>query len=257
MRISKLHAENVHGYLPLDIAFFDDLTFLTGLNGAGKTTALRLLMALLTPNIEELGAITYSRAVATVVDNDHTIEVYADRTLDGVSVGISSSTEKLNISSAELELFQDAKRREATRSPVVEKYLANPVYQMIKAMSTPMFLGLDRRFYIPGGLLEDSEEMRRRDFAARRYWPEDPSFRNTTVAAGLIDVNFLVVSRMQEIRAAQERLDERLRANFFAKAFEYKPSAFMAMPARSPSRAELNLYREQLTKIERGIPPNQ
>lgn len=252
MRITKLHAENVHGYLPLDIAFFDDLTFLTGLNGSGKTSALRLLMALLTPNIEELGAITYTHAAATVVDKGQTIEVYADRTVDGVSVGISNSTEKLTISSAELELFQEAKRREGPRSPIVEKYLANPVYQTIKAMSTPMFLGLDRRFFIPGSILEDSDEMRRREYLARRYWPEDPSFRNTTVAAGLIDVNFLVVTRMQEIRAAQEQLDERLRANFFAKAFEYKPSALVGKPTRLPSRAELNRYREQLTKIERA-----
>jgi len=252
VRISKLHAENVHGYFPLDIAFFDEITFLTGLNGSGKTSALRLLMALLTPNIEELGAITYTHATATVVDNGHTIEVSADRTLDGVTVRISSSTEQLIISSAELELFQEAKRREDPRSPIVEKYLANPVYQAIKEMSTPMFLGLDRRFFIPGSLLEDSEEMRRREYLARRYWPEDPSFRNTTVAAGLIDVNFLVVSRMQEIRAAQEQLDERLRANFFAKAFEYKPSAFVGKPTRLPSRGELNRYREQLTKIERA-----
>jgi predicted ATP-binding protein involved in virulence len=55
MKITRLQAENVHGYLPLDIEFFEDLTFLTGLNGSGKTTVLRLLMALLTPNIDELG----------------------------------------------------------------------------------------------------------------------------------------------------------------------------------------------------------
>ncbi len=50
MKITKLTAEKVHGYLPLDIEFFDELTFLTGLNGSGKTSALRLLMAL--PNAQ-------------------------------------------------------------------------------------------------------------------------------------------------------------------------------------------------------------
>jgi predicted ATPase len=252
MIISKLHAKNVHGYLPLDIEFFDEITFLTGLNGSGKTSALRLLMALLTPNIEELGAISYTHVTATVVDNGKTTEVSADRTLDGVVVRISNSSEQLQISSAELELIQEAKRREGPRSPIVEKYLANPTYQAIKDMSTPMFLGLDRRFFIPGNLLEDSDDMRRREYLARRYWPEDPSFRNTTVAAGLIDVNYLVVTRMQEIRAKQEELDERLRANFFTKAFEYKPSAFLGKAIRLPSKTELNRYQKQLTKIERA-----
>ena len=60
MKVTKLHAKNVHGYLSIDIEFFDDLTFLTGLNGSGKTSALRLLMALLTPNIHELGSISFS-----------------------------------------------------------------------------------------------------------------------------------------------------------------------------------------------------
>jgi predicted ATP-dependent endonuclease of OLD family len=209
-------------------------------------------MALLTPNIEELGAISYSSAAVTVVDAGQTIEVSAIRSPDGVAIAVSTLDDRLQISSAELELFQEAKRREGPRSPIVDKYMANSVFLAIRAMSTPMFLGLDRRFLIPGSTLDDSDEMRRREYMARRYWPEDPSFRNTTVAAGLIDVNFLVVTRMQEIRAAQEQLDERLRAQFFAKAFEYKPSSIMGKPTRLPSRTELNKYRDQLTKIERA-----
>lgn len=250
MRIKNLHAENVHGYLPIDVDFFEELTFLTGLNGSGKTSALRILMALLTPNIEELGAISYSRAVVTVVDNAEEIQVQSTKTPDVVTIKVSTHEGRLEISSAELELFQEAKRRDGQRSPIVEKYLANPVYQAIKAMSTPMFLGLDRRFFIPGNIHEGTDEMRRREYVARMYWPEDPGFRNTTVAAGLIDVNFLVVTRMQEIRAKQEQLDERLRANFFAKAFEYNPSVWEGKTIGLPSRKELNKYKNQLQKIE-------
>jgi len=252
LRITELHATNVHGYLPIDIKFFEGLTFITGLNGSGKTSALRLLMALLTPNIEELGSISYSTATVSVIDAGKTIEVSAKKTPDGVQIAVSTLDDTLQISSAELELFQEAKRREGPRSPIVDKYMANAVFQSIRAMSTPMFLGLDRRFLIPGSTLDDSDEIRRREYMARRYWPEDPSFRNTTVAAGLIDVNFLVVTRMQEIRAEQEQLDERLRAQFFAKAFEYKPSSILGKPTRLPSRTELNKYRAQLTKIERA-----
>ena len=79
MKVTKLYAENVHGYLPIDIKFFDDLTFLTGLNGSGKTSALRLLMALLTPNINELGAIAFSLAQVTVFDNDKEVVVSATK----------------------------------------------------------------------------------------------------------------------------------------------------------------------------------
>jgi len=251
MRITHLTAENVHGYLPLNIEFFEEITFLTGLNGTGKTSALRLLMALLTPNIEELGAIDYTNAKVTVVEGGKTIFVQATRTPEGVTLRISTSGKRLQISSTDLELFQDAKRREESRSPIIEKYSADPVFQKIRAISTPMFLGLDRRFYVPGVFFDETNEARRREYLTRRYWPEDPSLRNTSVAAGLGDVNFLVVSTMQEIRAKQEQLDERLRAEFFAKAFEYNPSAG-GRSSHQPSRGELDRYKAQLAKIEQA-----
>ena len=54
MRVTRLDAKNVHGYLPISIEFYQDLTFLTGLNGSGKTSALRLLMGLLAPSLNHL-----------------------------------------------------------------------------------------------------------------------------------------------------------------------------------------------------------
>lgn len=252
MKIKKLDAEGVHDYLPLHVEFFDDLTFLTGLNGSGKTSALRLLMALLAPNLEELGAISYASAEVTVEENGEAVKVSAARTPEGAVLRLSTLDGTLSITSAELELLQEAKRREEPRSPVMDKYLSDPIYQALRKMATPMFLGLDRRFFAPGIGSDDLSEMRRREYVARRYWPEDPGFRNTSVAAGLIDVNYLVVTRMQEIRAAQEQLDERLRAEFFTKAFEYNPSTLHGKQTLLPSRAELDKYREQLTNIERA-----
>ena len=70
MKIARLEAQHVHGHLSIDVEFFEDLTFLTGLNGSGKTSALRLLMALLTPSIEELWAISFSTAAVTVREDE-------------------------------------------------------------------------------------------------------------------------------------------------------------------------------------------
>ncbi len=250
MKIAKLHAEKVHGYLPIDVEFFDDLTFLTGLNGSGKTSALRLLMALLTPNLDDLGSIAFSRASVTVIDEGITIVVSTIKEPDCLRLAISTVQESLIVTSTELELFMEAKKREEPRSPILEKYLANPVFEAIHKMSSPMFLGLDRRFFVPT-IAEDANESRRREYMARRYWPEEPGFRSTAVAAGLVEVNFLVVTRMQEIRSSQEQLDEKLRGEFFTKAFEYKPSDMFGRSA-TPSSAELERYRGQLAKIEKA-----
>lgn len=249
MKISKLHAENVHGYLPIDVSFFDDLTFLTGLNGSGKTSALRLLMALLTPNINELGTISFSLAEVTLLDNGQEVVVTANKTPEGVELQISSVDGVLRISRAELELFVEAKRGEEPRAQMREMYQSNPVFHAIGKMSTPMFLGLDRRFFVPGSLMDGLDDARRREYMSRRFWPEDPAFRGTADLASLVEVNYLVVTCIQEIRASQEQLDERLRREFFTKAFEYKPGDIFGGNAKLPSRLELDKYRQQLTKI--------
>lgn len=248
MKITKLHAENVHGYLPIDVSFFEDLTFLIGLNGSGKTSALRLLMALLTPNINELASISFSLAQVTVIDSGQEAVVSARKSSEGVELRISSIEEPLNIVRSELELFLDSKRGgEELGSKVRELYQSTPVFNAITKMSTPMFLGLDRRFFVPGSITDDLDEVRRREYMARRYWPDDPSYRSTAAIASLVEVNYLVVTSMQEIRAKQEQLDEKLRNEFFKKAFEYKPGDF-GSNMKLPSKTELEQYR-QLAKI--------
>lgn len=252
MKIARLQAERVHGYLPIDVEFFDDLTFLTGLNGSGKTSALRLLMALLTPSLDELGSIEFGSAIVTAVDGDEEIVVRADKTTDGVTLAVSPISEPLTMSSSEMELYVDMRRREEARSPILEKYQQHPVFARIRSVSTPMFLGLDRRFFPPGAVSDDANDARRRDYLARRYWHEDPQTRSNGISA-LVEINYLVVTRLQEIRAAQELLDERLRAQFFTKAFEYKPSdLFGAAPTGLPSRKQIDTYRGQLLKIGRA-----
>ena len=119
-------------------------------------------------------------------------------------------------------------------------------------MSTPMFLGLDRRFFAPGSINNDLDDVRRREYMARRFWPEDPAFRGSSAIVSLVEVNYLVITRMQEILASQESLDEKLRGDFFTKAFEYKPSDILGKNTKFPSREELNQYRQQLTKIEQA-----
>lgn len=250
MKITKLHAQDVHGHLLISVDFFDDLTFLTGLNGSGKTTALRLLMGLMTPSLNELGLIRFSSAEVTIRENDSSIKITAKKTDEGLELAISTIDEKLYIGRAELDFYKDSKRPDEPRLQIKETYQKNKVLNAISQMATPMFLGLDRRFSVPGVANEDSDDFRRREYLGRRYWPDDPSFRGQVTPASLMEINYLVVTRMQEIQAEQERLDERLRSEFIKKAFEYKPGSLVGdLPVAVPSRSEQNQYRKQLAKI--------
>ena len=147
----------------------------------------------------------------------------------------------------------DSKRRDEGRSLILERYLSTPVVKKIRALSTPMFLGLDRRFNAPSlNVSDEYAEYRRSEYLSKRYWQESSGSKASAVGA-LVEVNFLVVNRLQEIRAQQEKLDDNLRTQFFSKAFEYKPSELMGgKPAAMPSREEVIRYRQQLTKIEQA-----
>lgn len=253
MKIASLNATKVHGHLPIDVSFNDDLTFLIGLNGSGKTTALRLLMALLTPNLHELNAIEFATAQIVVVENDEDVVVRVEKLIDGIQLTVSKVSGSLQISRSELELMQ-SKRGEEPRIQIRDLYRSNEIINEISKISTPMFLGIDRRFFVPSAAGNDIEEARRREFMARRFWPEDPAFRGPAAVESLIEVNYLVVSKVQEIRAAQETLDDRLRNEFFKKAFEYKPADFAKEnPVKLPSRSDLDRYRKQLKKIEMAV----
>jgi predicted ATP-binding protein involved in virulence len=254
MKILRLSATDVHGYLPIDVSFFEDLTFITGLNGSGKTTALRLLMALLTPNLPELASIQFSKATVWLKDGDKDISIFAESIPDGMLIKTSNVETALILTLSEIESIKQVKRHEETRGGAArDSHQLHPVISEISRISTPMFLGLDRRFSSPGSSIEDGEEARRREFMARRFWPEEPSQRGSTPIASLIEVNYLVVSKMQDIRAKQEELDDHLRGEFFKKAFEYKPGNLGTKPIALPSKSDLALYQSQLARIAEAV----
>lgn len=241
MKIQHLTASGVHGYLPIDVEFADDLTFLVGLNGAGKTSALRLMMALLTINLEELYLIEFMEATLTVKEDD-VLSILASKRNDGLRISIRPSGGDFNITSQDLELYISARSRNGLRSPVVDSFEHNPVYRRIQSLPKPMFLGIDRRFFPDPVEMEEAGEHFRR-----------PTLRGFVVSrkAGAMDslneVNDLVMKKMQSIRSEQEKLDDTLRDNIFARAFEYKPADFQSGP---PTPAEVEKYKRQLKKIE-------
>jgi predicted ATP-binding protein involved in virulence len=247
MKITHFKAENVHGYLPINIIFSSDLTFLTGLNGSGKTSALRLPMALLTPNIEELTLISFTKACVDIEDGDIKISIMAKREIDGLVVEINSLQDVMVLTSAELQMLVDLKRRDELRSPLYEKIISHPVFKEISLISTPMFLGIDRRSFVDSSMGGDHSELRRR---LNQLTRDGSALSSVASVTNLVEVNRLVSTKMQEILVEQEQLDEDLRKEFFTRAFEYKPSNLSSI--RGPSRKELDKYRAQLSNVERA-----
>jgi len=88
MKLTKFIGQGVRGYLNFEINFNEDINFLIGDNGCGKTTILRLLKGLLVPSVYELCEIDFQKVEVDLIDDDNK------------SIAITSSYEnqKLNLS---------------------------------------------------------------------------------------------------------------------------------------------------------------
>lgn len=69
MRLVRFVASGVHGYLKFNIKFNESLTFITGINGSGKTSAVNAIVALLTPDLSVLANLIFD-AIKLEIEND-------------------------------------------------------------------------------------------------------------------------------------------------------------------------------------------
>lgn len=60
MTINSFSAVGVNGYLEFDMKFDKSLTFLTGINGSGKTSVLKLILGLISPSLSLLSQINFT-----------------------------------------------------------------------------------------------------------------------------------------------------------------------------------------------------
>lgn len=251
MRLTKLTASNVHGYLPIDVEFLPDLTFLIGLNGSGKTTALRLLMGLLTPAVDELARIEFSEASVQIDVNQEVLTIRATREIDHLSLFVSGVDDALRLDASTLELLMlDQRRRDDARAtPILRMMQQHAVFAKIRAISTPMFLGLERRLYQEDRFGESTPDTARRLAMRRHYWDESEP-PTGVVGAGLADVVMLVRDTMSEIRAKQEKLDRELREILLLSALHFKPSDFAKF--EPPNKAAITKYKSKEADFQRA-----
>lgn len=77
MIIKGFEAKGVFGYLDFNIEFNDDKNFLVGGNGSGKTTALKLINALITPSFRELLSTSFEYCSLSLNFNGEDTYIYA------------------------------------------------------------------------------------------------------------------------------------------------------------------------------------
>jgi predicted ATP-binding protein involved in virulence len=254
MRINRFELVNGHGYLNVRIDFFPDLTFLTGINGSGKTTVVRGLVALLSPSFTELANTKFSRMEVAIELNGQPFTISATRNETDFEIVVSSIPSPLTIpifKQGEFEREPHFRERESDYYRETHTSLAkHPVLDFLNQLPTPMFLDLERRAQGP--------------ITKRRFLPYEQRPRqygpqaNESLGPGLSVALELADEEFRKIQSNQSRLVDRLRTGLILTAFAPLPEEG-DVNAADLSEIDESQLREQeavvLTSLrELGIP---
>jgi len=251
MKLNNFAAESVYGHLRFDFDMFPELTFLIGLNGCGKTTALRILVALLSANIETLLEIEFSSASVTVtLDSNEVLRVSARRvSAETICLSTSDRPAPYDIQIPAPE--PDFRRRAEALSRLELDARMHPVVQRIRELPPPMFLALDRRHIV-----------------AERQ-PDEPlivderrGFMTARAAGGtsLGDLNELVRDTVTRLNGKQRLADDALRQAIIVDAFSYTMNTLGQL--ETPKAETIRALLQKRTSIEKtarnvGLPAQE
>lgn len=106
MKILHFAAKKIHGYLNFNFHLHSDLTFLTGINGSGKTSAVRAITALLTPSISALANMAYESVTVTVAHEGAEILIESRRSSEEITIKCGQAAEALQIPILKQEAYE-------------------------------------------------------------------------------------------------------------------------------------------------------
>jgi predicted ATP-binding protein involved in virulence len=214
VRIDRFAVEKAHGYLDLDVKFRPDLTFLTGINGSGKTTVVRGIVAIITPSFSGLAAIDFRRMRVELTHSGAHHVVQAERTGAEIALTVQGIDGRLVIpifTQAEYELPSRFAERELEFYREFHTTEArHPVLMALAQLPTPMFLDLERRAQGP---------VRRRRYAVPPDEARFQYFVQSTGGEGLSQAVALAEEAFQEFRSRQSTLQVKLRNGLVTTAF--------------------------------------
>ncbi len=155
MKIERFQCTNLNSYLDFDLHLEGNVSFLIGINGSGKTSVLKAIMALLGPDVDWLMNAKYQHISVSLLHDEKTISISATRSDVGmlfeyIENGNSQPFTLLEAAyKGSIQKSEDYVHNEdgelirirETRSELPDNIL--PI-QSVRRLPTPIFLGLDR-----------------------------------------------------------------------------------------------------------------
>lgn len=250
MKLTRFQGVAINGYLDFDLEFFDELTFLTGINGTGKTTALNAIASLLMPRLDYLATHQFDSISVVIEENGEPVRLSAEKLGEETVLKCS----KYPDAEVAFEAFADPfDYRTYKANEMEEKYykdlmahFANSeIVEFILNLPTPMFLGLDRR----------SRSLDTERPITRRLPPRAPSKgkRNifgSSLSGSLEEAQYFAENTVFECQRRKIRLDRKFRDNLIFELLNFPLNDFsgfmtddVLVSKKKLSTAKKNVYQ--------------
>jgi predicted ATP-binding protein involved in virulence len=230
MKLNTFQANKVHGYLNYNIEFYNELTFLIGINGSGKTSALKLILGLISPSFEYLNQIDFEFAelVCSTNENEKDIILTATQNKNDNTFLLSIKTPKYTIESKTFRRYNrpenenyDLEEISVIEQNLKEQFEISEITRVIREFATPKFLGLDRKIY--EGRNIDIRYRNRRIYGqqkAKRRFLEGYSGA-PAIDSSLEDVQYLIFEYFRKIAYEQPKISEEFKRKIFQLSFKF------------------------------------
>lgn len=226
MIVKGFNAKSVFGYLDFEIKFNKDVSFLVGGNGSGKTTALKLMNALINPNFKELLQIPFESCSLEISSEKKDILISASTKDEKIYFSVSGIEETLElprINSSDLDYLPHREDKlEEMIDDLKRKNADHPAIKAVNRITSPIFLGLDRR--------RDMSDMKQDYFHEREMWLHQRRakglvgsrrFIKGSIGASLMDTEMLVQNSYRRIRELENRQSHKLRDKILLSSFQF------------------------------------
>lgn len=219
MKLTRFRARKVYGYLNFDVEFNQDISFMVGVNGSGKTTVIRLIQALLTASARDLNMLTFSKAALYFKEGEVEMSVSASTNSDSIKLNASWVSEPLFIAKIDVDDLESSRRGAGYFEELSVEISNHPVGKALAALNAPIVLGLERRTL--GPVLPESAYTT--EFYRHSLQKSRRRIYQGTLGVSLMETQALVQEAYRKNREVLDRYNARLRDDILISSFKYVP----------------------------------